>query len=60
MPRREVVAAWIQGFVLVSMPIIAIATVLEWPAISFLGAVLAGGLVFIARFLQIERKAGHL
>jgi hypothetical protein len=60
MPRREVVIAWFQGFVLVGLPIWVVAVLLDWPSISFLGSILIGGLVFIARFVQIERKAGHL
>jgi len=58
MPRREVVIAWLRG-VLVGAPIVVVVTLLDWPAISFLGAVLVAGLVYAVGLDRVERDARH-
>ena len=48
--------SWIAGF-LASAPIIVLGTLLDWPAISFLGAMVLFGVVFFATFDRIEPGA---
>jgi uncharacterized membrane protein YbhN (UPF0104 family) len=58
MPSRELVIALLRG-VFVGAPIVVVATVLDWPAISFYGAVLVGCLVYAVGLDRIERNARH-
>lgn len=58
MTRRMLVISWIAGF-LASAPVVVLGTLLDWPAISFLGAVLLFGVVFFATLDRMERGAGR-
>jgi hypothetical protein len=54
MPQRQLVIAWIAGF-LAGAPIVVLGTLFDWPAISFLGAVLLFGITFFTLFDRMER-----
>jgi hypothetical protein len=56
MPRRELVFAWIAGF-FAGLPVVVLGSLFDWPAISFLGALLVSGVIFFAVFDRVERNA---
>jgi purine-cytosine permease-like protein len=58
MPQRPLVIAWIAGF-LVGAPVVVLGTLFDWPAISFLGAVLLSGITFFSLFYRMERETGR-
>ena len=58
MPQRQLVIAWIVGF-LAGAPVVVLGTLFEWPAISFLGAVLLFGVTFFSLFYRMERDPGR-
>jgi hypothetical protein len=58
MPQRQLVIAWIAGF-LVGAPVVVLGTLFDWPAISFLGAVFLFGITFFSLFYRMERDAGR-
>lgn len=55
MSHRNLIVAWTAGF-LVAAPVVVLGTLFDWPAISFLGAVLVFGIVFFALFDRMEWK----
>jgi hypothetical protein len=55
---RETLIPAVAGF-LAGLPVIVLATLLDWPAVSFFGAMLVAGAVFIALFDRAERRAGR-
>ena len=57
MPQRHMVVAWIAGF-LAGAPVVVFGTLFDWPAISFLGAMLLFGVVFFAVVDRMERGSG--
>jgi ABC-type transport system involved in cytochrome bd biosynthesis fused ATPase/permease subunit len=58
MPQRQFVIPWIVGF-LVAAPVVVLGTLFDWPAISFLGAVLLSGITFFSLFYRMERESGR-
>jgi len=58
MQRRQLIIAWIAGF-LVGAPVVVLGTLFDWPAISFLGAVLLFGITFFSLFYRMEREPGR-
>jgi hypothetical protein len=58
MSRRALLISWIAGF-LAAAPVIVLGTLLSWPAISFLGAMLLFGVVFFATLDRFERGGGR-
>lgn len=58
MPQRHLVSAWIAGF-LVAAPVVVLGTLFDWPAISFLGAVLLSGITFFSLLYRMEREPGR-
>ena len=58
MPQRQLVIAWIAGF-LVGAPIVVLGTLFDWPGISFFGAVLLFGITFFTLFDRMERGTGR-
>ena len=58
MPQRRLVIAWIAGL-LAGAPVVVLGTLLEWPAVSFLGAVLLFGITFFFLFDRDERAGRH-
>ena len=58
MVRRQIVVAWTGGF-LAGAPVVVLGTLFDWPAISFLGAVLLFGLTFFTLVERMERGGRH-
>ena len=56
--QRHLVIAWLAG-VLVGAPVVVLGTLFDWPAVSFLGAVLLSGITFFALSERMERSAGR-
>jgi hypothetical protein len=58
MSRRALVVSWIAEF-LAAAPVIVLGTLLEWPGISFLGAMLLFGVAFFATLDRFQRGGGR-
>jgi hypothetical protein len=53
--QRQLVIAWTAGF-LAGSPVVVMGTFFDWPAITFMGAVLLFGVTFFSLFEGMRRR----